>query len=1610
MLILLSISQVSSQTMSVELLDEPQAKEEIFQTDATGALAPAEPVWLERLASDPKLLNTQAILAPFARGEAETAVIVTLEPTPAAHDLAAQSADALNRPDAFDQTESPVFFDLQDQTIRTQLRETVTQAVGQFIANQPKAGLTVTQRFSYQFGFAARVSPAALEQLLADPAVLRVEEDGLMEPHLRQGIPLMAADTPSATFTGSGLSIAIVDTGIDTSHPQLGGGSSIFNSKVIGGYDTGDNDADPRPNSSTGEAHGTACAGIAAGDLGDSGDYIGGVAPGAKLYALKITSGDGGSATNSAMIAAWEWAISHKKDDPANPILIISTSFGGGGYSSACDSSQPGLTNAAANAVAAGITIFASSGNDGFCSYISSPACISYVNSVGAVYDANIGEVGFCVNASYSCATPQYSGYCSTGYNAVFENTAADKVTAYSNSASFLTLFAPSHNAYTTDIKGAGGYASGDYDDAFGGTSAACPYAAGAAAVLQSAAKAKTGNYLTPAQVKSYLTSYGTTITDGKVTSVQKPRINLASAVNALPVTQSTVSVTASDPTATEADLTTGTFTFTRSGVTTAALTVNYTVSGTATAGSDYTALGTSVTFAAGQSTATQTVTPVQDTLVESDETVILTLAAGTGYTVGTASSATVTLSSDDTNTVTVSASDATADEAGLTTGTFSFSRSGDTSAVLTVNYTVSGTATAGSDYTALGTSVTFAAGQSTATQTVTPVQDTLVEIDETVILTLAAGTGYTVDSPSSATVTLISDDISDTTTVSVIASDATASESGADLGTFTFKRTGSIAAALTVNYTVSGTATSGSDYQTLGTSVIFAEGASTTNKTVTPLQDTLVESDESVILTLATGSGYTIGTPANATVMIVNVNAHSPNARIAAGTHSLFVAGDGSLRAWGFNDWGQVGNGMTTNSSLPTQILTGVAAVAAGQAHSLALKTDGSLWAWGYNGNGALGDGTTTNSSLPKQILTGVAAVAAGFWHSLALKTDGSLWVWGNGSSLPTQVLTGVAAMAAGAGHNLALKTDGSLLAWGDNSSGQLGDGTSTPSSLPKQILTNVAAVEAGHRHSLAIKNDGTLWAWGRNFEGQLGDGTNTDCSLPKLILTGVDAVAAGQDHTLALKSDGILWAWGWNSYGQLGDGTTTNRTTPTPVLAGVTAMAAGQNHSLALKTDGSLWAWGRNEFGALGDGTTSNRFSPGLVDTTSVFVNVAASRPTVTEWGTNTGSFTFSRTGSTAATLTVPFTVGGTAVAGSDYTPLSGTSVTFPAGVSMVTQTITPLDDTLVEADETVTLTLIAGSGYKLGSTASATVMIVSEDFNVVTITATSTMATEAGLQAGTFTFTRTGDTTAVLPVNYTVGGTATPDSDYVSLGTGVAFAAGESTTTLTVSPLQDTSVEPDETIILTLAAGTGYIIGFPYNASTVTLTSDDTNTLTTVSVTATDTTATEADLTTGTFTFTRSGDTSTALTVNYSVSGTATSGSDYQILGTSIRFAAGESTATQTVTPVQDTLVESDETVILTLAAGTGYTVGTASSATVTLSSDDTLPGEDLTIKASDILGNGVHEFQATGNITVMGEVNVRNGVQLIISAGKKIVFQPGFKVEAGGRLNAHIGTSP
>ena len=207
-------------------------------------------------------------------------------------------------------------------------------------------------------------------------------------------------------------------------------------------------------------------------------------------------------------------------------------------------------------------------------------------------------------------------------------------------------------------------------------------------------------------------------------------------------------------------------YTFTRSGVTTNALTVNYTLGGTATLNTDYTRTGTTntVTFAAGSSTATVIVDPTADTTVESNETVALTLATGTGYTVGTPNTVTGTITNDDVTlpSITLSLNYSGISESSPSNFVYTFTRTGVTTNALTVNYNIAGTASA-TDYTGAtpgnGKTITFNPGSTTTSITIDPTADTVVEPNETISLQLAAGTGYSIGTTAAQIATIINDD-----------------------------------------------------------------------------------------------------------------------------------------------------------------------------------------------------------------------------------------------------------------------------------------------------------------------------------------------------------------------------------------------------------------------------------------------------------------------------------------------------------------------------------------------------------------------------------------------------------------------------------------------------------------------------------------------------------------------------------------------------------------------------------------------------------------------------------------------------------------------------------
>ncbi|GLU42665.1 hypothetical protein Musp01_02890 [Muricauda sp. NBRC 101325] len=342
-----------------------------------------------------------------------------------------------------------------------------------------------------------------------------------------------------------------------------------------------------------------------------------------------------------------------------------------------------------------------------------------------------------------------------------------------------------------------------------------------------------------------------------------------------------TATLTATDDTATETGTTTGEFTVNldATNISGAPLTINYVISGSATSGDDFIALTGTVQIANNSSSATILLTPIDDSEVEVDETVILTLAAGTGYSVGNPDEATVTIESEDVPTATITATDDTATEAGTTTGTFTVSLdvANISGSPLTVGYSVSGTADSGVDFNALSGSVQIANNSSSATILLTPVNDTEIEIDETVILTLNAGVGYTVGSPNNATVTINSED---SPIATITATDDTATELGTTQGIFTVdigsvNNTGST---LTVNYSVSGEATPDDDYVALSGSVNIIDGQQTAVIVVDPLDDALTELDETVIVAIETGSGYTIGAPNTATVTIESEDDDPPS------------------------------------------------------------------------------------------------------------------------------------------------------------------------------------------------------------------------------------------------------------------------------------------------------------------------------------------------------------------------------------------------------------------------------------------------------------------------------------------------------------------------------------------------------------------------------------------------------------------------------------------------------------------------------------------------------------------------------------------------------------
>lgn len=368
-------------------------------------------------------------------------------------------------------------------------------------------------------------------------------------------------------------------------------------------------------------------------------------------------------------------------------------------------------------------------------------------------------------------------------------------------------------------------------------------------------------------------------------------------------------------------------------------------------------------------------------------------------------------------------------------------------------------------------------------------------------------------------------------------------------------------------------------------------------------------------------------------------VNQSAPTQAAGGAAHSCVRLANGTVRCWGLNSNGQLGNGTLVNSLTPVTptSLAGVSQVAAGDAFTCAVTTAGAggkVKCWGLNANGQIGNGTLTRKPVPTQVTTagttalvGVSQIATGANFACAVISagvNGTVRCWGAnnvgqlGDNSTTQrtrpvtvkinattALKGVTSIAAGGGSACARMAAGTVYCWGLGTSGQLGNNTTVSSkvAVPVTGLTGATHVAVGANFACARSSTGAVRCWGNNANGQLGDNTITNRKVPVVVkssatatLTGATNVVAGAAHVCVIRGTGTaarVWCWGANANGQLGIGSTTGKRVatlvPSSTTFGAKALGLGAAHSLAvvpgtLRAPSDLAAWGRNANGQLG------------------------------------------------------------------------------------------------------------------------------------------------------------------------------------------------------------------------------------------------------------------------------------------------------------------------------------------------------------------------------------------------------------------------------------------
>ncbi|WP_186774429.1 Calx-beta domain-containing protein [Chitinophaga pinensis] len=1091
-------------------------------------------------------------------------------------------------------------------------------------------------------------------------------------------------------------------------------------------------------------------------------------------------------------------------------------------------------------------------------------------------------------------------------------------------------------------------------------------------------------------------------------------------------------------------------------------VTINANVTGNATPGTDYVALGSVFVIPAGQNAVVTPVQVIDDNNIESTETVTVTPTAASSTSFGSfpinfGSVANINITDDDDIAANrrlsvIKTSDAVE---GTSNGNFRISLPAGVTypADITVSYTISGSAAGGTDYTTIPATATIPAGQNSVDVAVTaqPYNNNVIENNKTVIMTLTGGSApsfsaFTPDPANTAATVIIADDDSNATNKRLSVYNTGAAAEPSTNGTFQIRLPGTLTASedITVTYTVTpsssaGTtpATPGTDFNNLTGTAIIPAGQNAVTISYSPIDDQIIETTEEFTVQVTGGITSSLGAfgidVANAVMAIDDNDNTSINKQF-----TILISGpatepstNGSV-TFSLSPGYTVSQDVTFNFSVSgsatpnvdyTDIGTSVI-LPAGQ-NSVVLPvtviddniientefvivtptTGASADISGFNASGTLSVPVNDDDNIPANRVISITPANDGSEPS----TDAAFTISlpaGITAALPITVNFSVSGTATSGLDYTSLGTS-TIIPANQNSV------TLTVPVLDDQIIEGTESVTVAITGgSAAIPGAYTASTTDGTATVNIADDDNTAANKVISIVNtnnGSEPATDGE-FTISLPTGITLTEDLTVNFSVTGTATPgSDYTSPGTSMI----IPAGQN-SVTLTVpvlDDQIIEETESVTVTItgGSATTAGTFTAGssnvatidITDNDNTTTNKTISITTANDGSEplSNGVFTVSLpTGVTnTEDITVSFTVAGTATSGLDYTSL-GTTVTIPAGQNNATLTVPVLDDQLIEGTETVIVTVTGGTATNAGAftagTANTATVNINDDDNIATnkvISITTTNNGDEPSNNGTFTISLpTGITVNEdVTVNFTVAGTATPGTDYTTLGTSITIPAGQNSVTLTVPVLDDQIIEPTESVTVTITDGSatnaGTFTAGTNNVATVNINDDDNTATNKVISIAAANDGTEPG-TDAAFTISLPAGVTVNedVTVNFTVAGTATSGIDYTAIVTSITIPAGQNSITLTVPVLDDQIIEAPETVIVTITDGSAttagaFTAGTNNVATVNINDDDNTPANKvISIVAandgSEPATNGAFTISLPAGITVNEDVTV------------------------------------